>query len=173
MRLPGVRFSMRRMMAWVILAAVMLALVRYSVVLRGSEGLTELAFWTFFAIAMAPYNRQGRRAMFLAAFSGFGMMYLSFTNYGYLTPPFRLPTSLLLEAIHDRLPTGLPFTAIDFHRAGHVFFAVAAGTLAGLLLLTQVPENLPVPEAIPFRARARATFPTVFGLWDRLWSARG
>jgi hypothetical protein len=110
--------------------------------------------------------------MFLAGFGGFGMLYLSFTNFGFLSLPFRLPTGLILEGIHDRLPQGISVSAIDFHRAGHALFAVVAGILAGSVLATQGSANLAVSEAMPFRARVRANFPTVLGLWARMRSGR-
>ena len=108
------QFTMRRMMTWVVLVGVMLTIARYSAVRWGSEGLTYLAYWTFFAVIMAPSRRPGRWAMFWAGFGGFGMFYLVFTNFGFLSLPFRLPTGLILDGVYDRLPAGVTVSAIDF-----------------------------------------------------------
>jgi hypothetical protein len=165
MPLTSVRFSIGRMMACVGVAAIALALVRYSVLRWGTEGLTFLVFLAFCITGpLAPYFFKGRWAMFWAGFGGYGILYLSFT-LGYFNLPFRLPTSYILDGIHERLPTNFPVNAIDFQRAGHAVFALLFGILAGFLLSTQIS---PKRAEASSRLTLRASFPSVFALWDRL-----
>ncbi len=169
MRLPRVRFTMRRMMAHVALIALALAFARHAVTRYGAEGVLMIA-WTVIlgAIDIPLFWKVSSPRFWL----GFGLSGVSYLALAFFAPlPVRMPTSWLLEDLHDRLPAGVPIPAKDFMLAGHAVLSLFFGLLGGpvaILLLPARPEEEVKTERVPLRVY----FPTAFSCWDWLRSGR-
>lgn len=163
MRIPQVRFTMWGMMRVVGLMAVFLAVTRFTLAQSGTEGLTSLAVCVFAFLTYLPQFLRVRWPMFWLGFAGSGLIYLSFVHFVGL--PFRLPTSLLLDWLHDHLAAAQAIPALDFNRAGHAALSLVVGLLGGCLAALMIPAKAPEQGSYP---PLRDYFPTVFAFCHRL-----
>jgi len=163
MRIPQVRFTMWGMMRAVGLTALGLAVIRFTLAQSGTEGLTSLAICGYALITYAPQFLRVRWPMFWLGFAGTGLIYLSFVRFVGL--PFRLPTSLLLDWLHDHLASAQAVPVLDFNRAGHAALSLVVGLLGGSLAALLIPAIAQEPGPNP---PLRDYFPTVFAFCHRL-----
>ena len=154
MRVPRVRFTVRRMMVLVSLLAIGLAVIRYTVTCWGTSEVLTIAPTVLVATNILAWFQRARRQVFWVGFGLCGWAYLTFS----LGSPSaeHLPTTWFLDGLHGRFCANHPDPSYDdfvdgvitaevhsyhFRRAGQSVFSLLFALLGGSLATVLIPAR--------------------------------
>ena len=82
-------------------------------------------------------------AAFIRGYSGFGFSAIAVTSLSLILPPAEVvPTAFLLEIVASIFMLPMVWRSIDWQKLSWLVLGIMIGTPAGLLFLTEVPQDL-------------------------------
>jgi len=157
------RFTVRLMMAFVLLLAVGLGALRYALTHWGPSEIMAIAPVVLLATNILAWFQRARGQVFWVGFGLCGWACLSFSLYCPLAE--HLPTTWLLDGLHDRFYANLPAPSYDdfgaggrstqlhgdrFRRAGESVISLMFALSGGFVMAVLFPARVKKVEEVAF-----------------------